>query len=203
LEPGLIPGFKFNLFGWDKFHKKGERAKMFITQRVFDPELVGCAVHIGGTSSGGVKFDRVYLVKEAKGETLSLIDFKGEFGYADIKDFNNNLKMVILERPQAIPDRVQVIQEPPKNRSCRVMTQPRVIRSVEQAKNEALAVVAVLEAKGHPIRLETIIQAMNILDYKHWNTNNASSFMRTAMKHGANLKKVKRGIYQFGAEVQA
>jgi hypothetical protein len=184
---------------------------VFITQRVFDPELVGCAVYIGGTTSGGIKYNQVYLVKEAKGETLSLVDFKGGYTYATIKDFNNYLKMDILERPQAIPERVQkqpeqlemvqVIQDIPRNK--KVMAKERNIRTTEQIRAEEKEIELFLQkSEGRPIRLEKIVHIAKAQGW-NWNNKNASSFMRSAIKNGAQIKKVGYGTYAFAAEVQA
>lgn len=187
---------------------------MFITQRVFDPELVGCAVHISGADRKGNAFNRVYLVKEAKGETLSLTDCKGAFGYANIKDFNSHLKMEILERPQAIPERVQkkpeqlemmqVVQEVPRApRNKKNMAQGRIIRTTAQIQAEEKAIEFFLQkAYGHPVRLEKIIHAAKANGW-NWNNKNASSFMRTAIKNGAKIKKVGYGTYAYNNEVQS
>lgn len=77
---------------------------LIVTERVFNPKLLGKAVYIVGYDIDGEHYDRVFLVKDVKGTLISLINCQGStIENLHIEHFiygENSLKMTVLEVPK-------------------------------------------------------------------------------------------------------
>jgi hypothetical protein len=159
---------------------------MFVTKKVFDPALVGKAARVTGFDVDGDKWDKIVLIQEANGEHIRVLDRSGEDYGIHMENFDDKdgLKLIILQEPQEQPKKTRIVEG-------------RKQRTVEQAKKDSSEVTALLAAKGYALRLETVLKGMRSLGHKHWNNSNASSFMKQAIKHGAPIKRLERGVYVY------
>jgi hypothetical protein len=158
---------------------------LFVEKKVFNPALSGKAVYLKGYDVDGDMVDRLFLVKGVNGEKIILTNSQGNEVDLHMENFSDEgIKLTVLELPQDQPKKTRVVEG-------------RKQRTVEQAKKDSSEVTALLAAKGYALRLETIIKGMRNLGHKHWNNNNGSSFVKQAIKYGAPIKKVERGVYVY------
>lgn len=69
------------------------------------------------------------------------------------------------------------------------------LRSAHQINKDNDTLIYFLKAARKPIELSEIIRYLNRCGSKHWNTNNASAFVRLAKERGLPIKKLARGLY--------
>ena len=76
---------------------------LFVSSKVFNPELQGKAVRIKGFDIEGEDWDRLFLVKNVGGEYLDLVNWQGkEIANVHMENFNHaddGLKLIVLEEP--------------------------------------------------------------------------------------------------------
>ena len=80
---------------------------LFITKKIFDPNLTGKAVQLYGIDSkGGYWGKNIYLVSKADGEILRLIGNTGIVVKIHLENFDGgNLNLVVLEVPKKFEGR--------------------------------------------------------------------------------------------------
>lgn len=163
---------------------------MFIQTKVFDPELLGRAVVLDGTTRiGGIDYNvsGVYIVSKVEGKTIQLLGVVKKHGL-HISDFENKrVKMHILgvENPGT-----QKQREPKKIPFRRVRK-----KEERQLDNEFLEYI--LRHNKKPMELNEIIERMARKGRSHWNGSNGSGFVKTAIKDGYRIVRVGHGIYSY------
>lgn len=82
----------------------------------------------------------------------------------------------------------------------RVQRSPRVVRSPRVRLSDGQALYDMLVEKGRATQTSEIVRKMNNIGRNHWNTNNATSFINTAVQDGHDIKRIGRGLYQVEKE---
>lgn len=86
--------------------------------------------------------------------------------------------------------------EPPEEKKKRQYNGNRYVRPFAERHMDRKELEKYLLERGGPIELSDITAEMHKLGAMHWNTNNASAYVKTAIKDGANIVKVSTGVYQ-------
>lgn len=74
----------------------------------------------------------------------------------------------------------------------------RVNRTEEQLQEDNRLIEQTLQFSIDPMQLSDIIKHMRQENKRlHWNNNNASGFMKTAIRKGCNISRVSRGVYTY------
>lgn len=155
---------------------------MFITKKVFDPALEEKAALL---KKDGIEI--FCLVNEINGDEIRLIDYTGALYTYNIDEFENGkIQMEFLQKA----DELNAKSAPSEQTYIR-----RKVRSLEQVIKDAKVIDDLLYNRGEEARLEFIIARMRSMGFTHWNDNNGSGFMKSAIKNGAEIVKVRRGVY--------
>lgn len=85
-------------------------------------------------------------------------------------------------------------------RNARRITKNRVARSDEQRKMDGELLEDYLRGCIDPMPLNSIIEQMKGNGQTHWNNNNGSSFIQTAIKDGYCIKRTGYGVYGYDWE---
>lgn len=90
--------------------------------------------------------------------------------------------------------------EPKKGKITRNVENGRSNRNELARKTDNEQVEDILRINMGPMPLHEIIKEMKTRGALHWNNNNGSGFVKMAIKDGARIQKVERGIYAFDWE---
>lgn len=70
-------------------------------------------------------------------------------------------------------------------------------RTTEQFNKDNLKLVEILMNHNGPMKLETIRKKMRRSGFRHWNNNNAASYMKYAIKSGIGIVKTEHAHYMY------
>lgn len=87
-------------------------------------------------------------------------------------------------------------QEEPKKRQY---SGNRYVRPFTERHMDRKELEKYLFERNEPVELSEIRKQMRMLGALHWNSNNASAYVKTAIKDGASIVKVATGVYQHGS----
>lgn len=162
---------------------------LFITTKVFDPSLGGKAIQLAGYDVDGIMLDGVYLVHAVEGQYLHVINRSGKIMELHMENFDHKegLKLQLLQPLQRVEDRQAITRN----------VEQRKQRSAKQMKKDNAEVERILQENIEPMKLEEILRRMRQLGYIHWSNNNASGFVKHAIKCGMNITKIKTGVYSY------
>lgn len=78
--------------------------EMYVSVKSFNPKLQGKAIRIKGFDFEGDRYDRLFLVKEVNGESISVVNCQGEvIEDLHIENFDHSeqaLRITVLEEPK-------------------------------------------------------------------------------------------------------
>lgn len=78
----------------------------------------------------------------------------------------------------------------------------RTHRTAEQIEGDNKIVADLLSRNIEPMKLGNIIKCMRGFGRTHWTRNNGSGFVLMAIKMGAPIERVERGVYIYSAAAQ-
>lgn len=186
-KPGAMPGFKIT-FLVGKLFKGAE--KMFIQTKVFDPTLEGQAIALSGSLIEGN-----FIVSKVNFFSIVVVGLMQAAQEIPMSDFEHGaVEMVVLQHPrQNIVDvEAQEIKEPITRH-----VESRQHRTTKQVNKENAEIERMLQENIEPMKLEDILRRMRQLGYANWSNNNASGFVKRAIKCGMPIIKIKTGVYSY------
>lgn len=162
---------------------------MFITKKVFDPELKGKAVKLSGSLIEG-NFVVVKVLDfdiDVIGEGCSIERFPME-------DFEHGaVELNVLTLPQLQQTAIPKSHTKGFTRNQGV----RNNRTIEQVKIENTDLETILQEHIEPLKLEGILDRMRKQGHTHWNHQNATGFVKHAIKCSYRIKKFAYGVYGY------
>lgn len=185
---------------------------MFITKKVFNPELVGKAVYLTANRADATG---VYIVSYVDNEDLHLVDhtaiiskyhtsfFDVAGNYLQVLEIPNPIsfkeydKLVVMD---TLPE-IEIIEPIKPHKTGFTRNQgSRNKRTITQVKKENAELENILRESIEPMVLGDITREMRRLGYKHWGNSNASGFVQHAIKCGVKIEKTSYGVYSYSWE---
>lgn len=161
---------------------------MFITKRVFDPDLEGEAVFIRG------KVNPVCLVVKVYHDQLTMVGKDAKPFTISMDSIESGIyKIEILKREIDLPKNPDpLIRDKSKRKVLN-----RHPRTKQQIDDDNKLIEDILRESIEPMQLMYLLKEMRKRGSKHWNNGNSSSFVKHAIQCGYPVKKIKTGFYGY------